>query len=115
MLRPRMREAELLRLLGLAARAGAIVPGSERVREAAHAGELRFAVVAADASGHRRDRLVPLLNGLGVPHVVAFDRVRIGHAVGRAPLGAVGIKEVTFADRLAVLAEDDADAANQAG
>ena len=110
-----MREAELLRLLGLAARAGAVVPGSERVREAARAGELRFAIVAADASGHRRDRLVPLLGGLAVPHIVAFDRARIGHAVGRAPLGAVGITEVAFAERLSVLAGDEAASAHQAG
>lgn len=109
-----MREAELLRLLGLAARAGAVVPGSERVRHAARDGELRFAIVAADTSGHRRDRLVPLLSGLGVPHVVAFDRVRIGHAVGRAPLGAVGITEVAFAERLAVLCGDGPGSANQA-
>jgi ribosomal protein L7Ae-like RNA K-turn-binding protein len=96
--------AELLRLLGLAARAGAVVPGSERVKEAARAGDLRFAIVAADTSGYRRDRLVPLLRGLHVPHVVAFDRDRLGHAVGRAPLGAVGVTNEAFARRLLQLA-----------
>lgn len=99
-----MREVELLRLLGLAARAGAVVPGSERVREAARAGELGFAVVAADTSGNRRDRLVPLLEGLGIPYILAFDRARVGHAVGRAPLGAVGVTTAAFADRLVALA-----------
>jgi ribosomal protein L7Ae-like RNA K-turn-binding protein len=103
-----MREVELLRLLGLAARAGAVVPGAERVRDAARAGELGFAVVAADVSVYRRDRLVPLLTGLGVPHIVAFDRARIGHAVGRAPLGAIGVTGEAFAGRLAVLAEGTA-------
>lgn len=112
--RLRMREGELLRLLGLAARAGAVVPGSERVRQAVLEGEVRFAVVAADASGHRRDRLVPLLSGHGVPHIVAFDRERIGHAVGRAPLGAVGVTEVTFAERLAVLSADGPSSASEA-
>jgi ribosomal protein L7Ae-like RNA K-turn-binding protein len=99
-----MREAELLRLLGLAARAGEVIPGAERVREAARAGDVRFAVVAADTSPHRRDRLVPLLRGLGIPHVVAFDRDRIGHSVGRAPLGAVGVTGAAFAGRLCTLA-----------
>jgi len=111
---PPIREVELLRLLGLAARAGAVVPGSERVREAARAGSLRFAVVAADASGYRRDRLVPLLAGLAIPHVVAFDRLRIGHAVGRAPLGAVGITGDAFAGRLAALAGQTAAQAEDA-
>ncbi len=101
-----MREAELLRLLGLAARAGEVVPGTERVRVAARTGALRFAVVAADVSGYRRDRLVPLLAGLGVPHVVGFDRSRIGHAVGRAPLGAIGVTGEAFAKRLSDLAMD---------
>lgn len=109
-----MPDADLLRLLGLAARAGALVPGSERVREAARAGELGFAVVAADASGYRRDRLVPLLEGLGIPHIVAFDRARIGHAVGRAPLGAVGVTTASFAERLATLAGQTAGAAEDA-
>lgn len=115
MRRPRMREAELLRFLGIAARAGAIVSGSDRVRQAARDGELRFAIIAADASHHRRDRLTPLLSGLGVPHIVAFDRERIGYAVGRAPLGAVGVTEVTFAERLALLAGAGSESANQAG
>jgi ribosomal protein L7Ae-like RNA K-turn-binding protein len=105
---PPNREAELLRLLGIAARAGTVVPGSERVREAARAGDLRFAIVAADTSGYRRDRLVPLLRGLGIPHIVAFDRDRIGHAVGRAPLGAVGVTEPRLALRLAEIAADGA-------
>ena len=91
------------------------MPGSERVREAARAGELRFAIVAADTSAQRRDRLVPLLSGLGVPHVVGLDRERIGYAVGRAPLGAVGVTEVSFAERLALLAGAGSESANQAG
>jgi len=101
---PLNREAELLRLLGIAARAGTVVPGSERVKEAARAGDLRFAIVAADTSGYRRDRLVPLLRGLGIAHIVAFDRDRIGQAVGRAPLGAVGVTEPGLAMRLAEIA-----------
>jgi ribosomal protein L7Ae-like RNA K-turn-binding protein len=100
-----------LRLLGLAARAGAVVVGSERVREAARAGELRFALVAADTSSHRRDRLVPLLKGMGVPHVVGYDRDRLGEAVGKAPLGAVGVTEQSFADRLQSLVEEAGGAA----
>lgn len=96
-----------LRLLGLAARAGAVVVGSERVREAARAGDLRFALVAADTSSHRRDRLVPLLKGLGIPYRVGWDRDRLGEAVGKAPLGAVGITVQSFADRLETLVQDE--------
>jgi ribosomal protein L7Ae-like RNA K-turn-binding protein len=95
----------LLRLLGLAARAGAVVPGSARVREAARAGELQFALVAADTAADRRDRLITLLRGLRIPHMVGYDRDRLGEAVGRAPLGAVGVTAESFAARLVTLAE----------
>ncbi len=89
-----------LRLLGLAARAGAIVPGTERVREAVHAGEARLVLVAGDASENTRAKLIPLLQARGVPHALAYDRARLGAAIGRAPLGAVGVSDASFARRL---------------
>lgn len=89
-----------LRLLGLAARAGAILPGTERVREAARSGEARYVVVAADASDNTRDKLLPMLEARGVPHVLAYDRFSLGDAVGRGPLGAVAVADVSFAERL---------------
>ena len=96
-----MSEADpVLRLLGLAARAGAIVPGTERVRHAANAGALPFVIVAADASANSQDKLVPLLRTRGVEHVIAFDRNRLGAAVGRAPLSAVAVTSEPLARRL---------------
>jgi ribosomal protein L7Ae-like RNA K-turn-binding protein len=89
-----------LRLLGLAARAGAVVTGTERVREAARGGTLRFAIVAGDASDNSREKLLPLLAARDMPHVVAFTRDALGAAVGRAGLSAVGITDPSLADRL---------------
>ncbi len=90
----------VLRLLGLAARAGAILPGTERVREAVRSGGARFVLVAGDASGNTRDKLIPLLQSRGVPHALAYDRARLGGAVGRAPLGAVAVMDASFATRV---------------
>lgn len=90
----------VLRLLGLAARAGAILPGTERVREAARSGDARLVIVAGDASGNTRDKLIPLLLARGVPHALAYDRALLGEAVGRAPLGAVAVLDASFAARL---------------
>ncbi len=92
-----------LRLLGLAARAGAILPGTERVREAARTGDARLVIVAGDASGNTRDKLIPLLEARGVPHALAYDRARLGDAVGRGPLGAVAVVDASFAARLGEL------------
>jgi ribosomal protein L7Ae-like RNA K-turn-binding protein len=101
------RADRVLAMLGMAARAGAIVPGTERVREAARSGSLRLAVVAADASANSRDKLLPLLMGRDVPHVVRYSRVELGGAVGRSALGAVGIVDAALAGRLTVLLEED--------
>jgi ribosomal protein L7Ae-like RNA K-turn-binding protein len=98
--RPAAPEAAL-QLLGLAARAGALLPGTERVREAARRGAVHFVIVAADTSENSNDKLLPLLEKRGVPHVVAFTRAELGVAVGHAPLSAVGITQKSLAKSVA--------------
>jgi len=98
-----------LRLLGLAARAGAIVPGTERVREAARSGRLRFVLIAADASANAKEKLQPLLEKRGIEYVVAANRDVLGAAVGRAPLSAVGVLDAGFARRLKALMEAESE------
>ena len=93
----------LLRMLGLAARAGAVVPGTERVREAARSGSLHFALVASDLSDNSRDKLLPLLDARQIPYAIVSDRDALGGAVGRAPLSALGITEKKLADRVVEL------------
>jgi ribosomal protein L7Ae-like RNA K-turn-binding protein len=93
----------VLRLLGLAARAGAIVPGTERVREAARGGRVRYVLVAADASANARDKLLPLLEARDLPHATAFTRLELGAAVGLSPLSAVGLTDASFAARVGEL------------
>jgi ribosomal protein L7Ae-like RNA K-turn-binding protein len=87
-------------LLGLATRAGAVLPGTDRVREAARAGALRFAILASDASDNSREKLIPLLNAKQIAYVIAYDRDALGAAVGRAPVSAVGITETKLARRV---------------
>ena len=89
-----------LRLLGLAARAGALLPGAERVRVAARTATLRFAIVAKDVSANSLDKLVPLLDARGIPYVRAFTRDELGAAVGKAPLSAIGITDETLSLRI---------------
>ncbi|HEX6307923.1 MAG TPA: ribosomal L7Ae/L30e/S12e/Gadd45 family protein [Longimicrobiales bacterium] len=99
-----------LALLGMATRAGAVMPGTERVREAARAGTLRLAVIAADASGNSRGKLLPLLAARGISHVIRFERSELGAAVGRGPLSAVGVVDGALAARLLALLAGDAEA-----
>jgi ribosomal protein L7Ae-like RNA K-turn-binding protein len=92
-----------LRLLGIAARAGAVVTGTERVRVAARGGGLRLVLVAGDASDNSREKLMPLLGSREIPSIVAYDRDALGAALGRAGLSAVGITDPKLADRLRML------------
>ena len=87
-------------MLGLAARAGAVIPGTERVREAARSGKLHFALVASDLSDNSRDKLLPLLDARQIPYAIVSDRDALGGAVGRAPLSALGITERKLASRV---------------
>jgi ribosomal protein L7Ae-like RNA K-turn-binding protein len=100
--RPAVPDA-LLNMLGLAARAGAVITGTERVREAARADSLHMVLVAGDASDNSRDKLLPLLDARRIAYAVVYDRTALGGAVGRAPLSALGITEKKLADRVVEL------------
>lgn len=92
-----------LALLGMATRAGAVVTGTERVREAARAGTLQLVVIAADASDNSRGKLLPLLIARGISHVIRYERNELGAAIGRGPLSAVGVMDASLAARLLAL------------
>jgi len=89
-----------LQLLGLAARAGSALPGTERVRQAARDGSLALALLARDASANSRGKLLPLLQARRIPFLIEFERVQLGGAIGRAALGAVGVTDPALARQL---------------
>ena len=89
-----------LRLLGLAARAGALVFGTDLVRRAVRAGNVRLAIVASDISENTSDKLRPLLASRTVAVIEGPDRGELGAMVGRGPLSVVGVIDETFASRM---------------
>ena len=95
-----------LALLGLAARAGGIAPGTERVCDAVRGGRARVAFLATDASANSRDKIVPLLVKHAVPTIERFDRSGLGAAIGKAPVSAVAVLEKGIAGRLRTLFGD---------
>lgn len=99
-----------LRMLGLAERAGMVIPGTGRVREAVRSGRVRLVLLASDASRNSRDKLEPLLRAVGLGYAVIADRARLGAAVGRAPLSAVAVTDAAMARRIDALARPHADA-----
>jgi ribosomal protein L7Ae-like RNA K-turn-binding protein len=92
--------AETLRLLGLARRAGALAPGTQRAREALRAGTAKLVLLAGDASELQRRKVEGIAEKRGVPRVALADRVALGAAVGKPPLSAVVVTDAGFAERL---------------
>lgn len=93
----------VLELLGLAARAGRLVAGTEAVRQAVRQGEVIWVLLAADASPTQQAKLLPLLHARGTRHNRMLARAELGAAVGRGPLSAVGLTDANFARRAIAL------------
>lgn len=89
----------VLNLLGLGARAGALVFGTQAVRDAVRHGKVQLVIVAADAAAGQVGKLVPLLEARGIAYDVIFTREELGSAVGRGPISAVGVTNRSMANR----------------
>lgn len=98
-------EEERLRLLGLARRGGRAAVGTRAVEEAGRAGRLAAVVLAGDATENARRRLSGLLRRGDVPLLELVDRARLGAAVGKGPVAAVGVMDEGIARRLLGAAE----------
>ena len=103
------RKAEAFRLLGLARRAGAVMPGMDAARRALRQGEARLILMAGDASGVQLDKIRRLLEHRSIPRAVLGDRATLGAAVGTGPVSAVAVTAAPFADELRRRLEIDGD------
>ena len=96
-------ERALLDLLGLSARARAVVSGTEGVRNAVREGKVHRVLLAADAAPGQQAKLTPLLEARKIPYHVILSRDALGAAIGRAPVSALGLSNAELARRVAAL------------
>ncbi len=94
----------LLGMLGLGLRGRLAVVGVDRVREAAHRGTLRVAVLAADASRHSREKVEGLLAAKAVPTVHVPSAAELGGVAGRESTAVIGVVEAQLAKGILALA-----------
>jgi len=94
------RRTEVLQLLGLARRAGAVVSGTEAVRGAVRQGEARLVLMAGDAAGPQARKVERTLENRPIPRAVLGDRAILGAAVGRAPVSAVAVTGASLAEQI---------------
>ncbi len=97
--------AEALRLLGLARRAGAVVPGTDAARRVIRSGEARLILMAGDASGVQLDKVRSVLKHRPIPQGTLGDRAMLGAAVGRGPTTVLAVTSASFAGQLQRLLE----------
>lgn len=93
----RRGEEDVLRLLGLARRAGAVVPGTEAVRQAVRRGQARLVVMAGDASGVQLNKIRSALRHRPIPWAILGDRAALGGVVGHDPVSALAVTTASFA------------------
>jgi ribosomal protein L7Ae-like RNA K-turn-binding protein len=95
----------LLRLVGLGIRGRGAVVGVEQVREGVKKNKIAFAIVAADASRHSLDKVVPLLNARRVRFVEVPSAAELGGVAGRESAAVVGIVDRQLAKGIRALVE----------
>ena len=92
-----MREGDLA-LLGLAARAGAVIVGTSGVRRALQRDGVRLVVIAGDHSQRTAEKVVRLARGRGVDIVLGPTATELGQRLGREAVQAVGVTDPRFAN-----------------
>ena len=93
--------ADALRLLGFGARARNLVIGVTGVRAKLQRGRLAGVVLAADASPRTQDKVARLARARGIPLWRGPEADRLGAALGRPSVQAVGVADPALARGLA--------------
>jgi ribosomal protein L7Ae-like RNA K-turn-binding protein len=86
-----------LRLLGLGKRAGSVTVGTTGVRAALQRGDLALVVLAGDASGRTKEKVLRLAQAKGIHCLSGPAAVELGRMLGRVEVQAVGVRDAQLA------------------
>lgn len=87
----------LLRLLGLAARAGGLTFGVDGTRAALQHKRARCVVMAKDAGTRAQEKVLRLAEGTKVPVIWGPTADELGARLGRPPIQAIGVTDSAIA------------------
>ena len=99
---------QALQILGLAQRAGAVVPGTAATRRSIQKGDARVVLVARDASSAQRAKIKKTMRKRTIPEMSLGDRATLGAAIGRAPITALAVTDASLAGLLLASTKVDA-------
>ena len=104
-------ELNILRFLGLAAKAGKVTSGYDQVEAALRKGTVSFLILSTDISRNTLSQILDLgeKSGITMPDAYSFaTKEQLGRAIGKPDRAVVAITDKGFADKLsAMLAQED--------
>ena len=96
----------LIRLLGLGVRAQNVVIGVSGTRAELQRGGVRCVVLASDAATRTREKVERLARAHSIPVVMGPDAKTLGAGLGRPPVQAIGVSDLSLARGVLGLSEE---------
>ena len=104
-------ELNILRFLGLAARAGKVISGFDQVEASLRKGTAKLLIISTDISKNTLSRLLDIgaKGDVTMPDAYSFaNKFELGKAIGRPDRAIVAVTDQGFADKLsAMLSKED--------
>ncbi len=104
-----MTDANLLRLLGLAMRAGKLALGEGRAEESIRSKKGKLLILAVDASDNTKKKFRDKCAYYHTPLITVADRYELGACLGREFAVVAAVEDIGFAKRLSELYADGND------
>ncbi|GAA0862605.1 L7Ae/L30e/S12e/Gadd45 family ribosomal protein [Paraclostridium tenue] len=99
-------EAKIYSFLGLAQRAGKLVSGDDSTMLDIKKNRVKLVIVAEDASNNTKKLFKDKTSFRNIACVTYSTKLQLGLAIGKAPRAVMGIKDVSFADKVLELIEN---------
>jgi ribosomal protein L7Ae-like RNA K-turn-binding protein len=98
-------EAKIYSFLGLAQRAGKLVSGDDSTMLDIKKNRVKLVIVADDASNNTKKLFKDKTSFRNIECVTYSTKLQLGLAIGKAPRAVMGIKDVSFANKVLELIE----------
>lgn len=96
-------EQNILLFLGLAARAGKVISGSQAVEDSVRKGNVFLVIVSEDSSEKTSSKMKELTEVCAVKAIRFSTKNNVGHHIGKPERAVVAIIDKGFSERLEVL------------
>jgi len=107
-------EVKLQRMIGLAARAGAVKSGEFAAEQSVHAGKAALCLLAADASEGSIKKFTDMCRHRNIPVLrTGFTKEALGHMIGRGERASLTVEDQGFAKSMMTLIEKGGNACDQ--